>query len=61
MPSVVIYEQDPIRQPGRGGLLNFNPAGTQSGRLESVSETGWELMDPIVSGSAVVSNLWSQR
>jgi hypothetical protein len=61
VPSVAVYEQDPIRQPGRGGLLNFNPAGTQSGRLGSVPEMGWELMDPVVSGSAAVSNLWDQR
>jgi hypothetical protein len=59
--SLTVYEQDPIRQPGRGGSLNVNPAGMHSGRLVSMSETGWELMDPVVSGSEMVSNFWDQR
>ena len=59
--AFAIYEHDPIRQPGRGGLLNINPAGAQSGRLVAMPETGWELTDPVVSGSETVSNFWDQR
>jgi len=61
VPNHVGYEQESIRQPGRGGWLNCNPAGTQSGRLVSMPEMGRELMDPVVSGSATVSNFWDQR
>jgi hypothetical protein len=60
-PSLTIYEQDPMRQSGRGGLLNCNPAGTQSGRLMFVPEMDWEAMDPVVSGSETVSNFCDQR
>ncbi len=61
VPGLTGYEQAPIRQPGRGGSLNRNPAGTQSGRRVSVLERVWDAMDPVVSGSGMVANFWDQR
>jgi len=50
------YEQDPIRQSGSGGSLNVSPVGTQSGCLAPVPEKAWGAMDPVTSGSIMVSN-----
>ena len=56
-----VYEQDPICQSKKGGLLNASPAGTHARRLVSVLETLGTAVDPVVSGSRIVSNFWVQR
>jgi len=55
------YEQDPICQSRKGGLLNTSPAGMQSRRILLVPETVGGATEPVTSGLAPISNLRAQR